>query len=125
MCAAPPRSATIVGRAVPTMVWSRAASNIPSMIVTKTPLRCLPSSTGGAGSAGAGAMSVVVTPQRSHRGPAAACRVTRSGHPGLRADVGFPGVHRLLDGQGDAVVVDTVGQRVRLGPAADPGRGVR
>ncbi|GAA3809509.1 hypothetical protein GCM10022380_28950 [Amycolatopsis tucumanensis] len=29
---APPRSATIVGRAVDTIVWSSAASSIPSMI---------------------------------------------------------------------------------------------
>ncbi|SDP31692.1 hypothetical protein SAMN04487981_12036 [Streptomyces sp. cf386] len=39
MCSAPPRSDTIVGSAVPTIVWSSAASSIPSMIVTKTTLR--------------------------------------------------------------------------------------
>ncbi|GHF72185.1 hypothetical protein GCM10017566_52560 [Amycolatopsis bartoniae] len=37
---APPRSATIVGSAVETMVWSRAASSIPSMIAA-TMVFCL------------------------------------------------------------------------------------
>ena len=36
MCPAPPRSPTIVGSAVDTIVWSRAASSIPSTTVTKT-----------------------------------------------------------------------------------------
>ena len=34
-CSAPPRSPTIVGSAVDTMVWSSAASSIPAMIVPK------------------------------------------------------------------------------------------
>lgn len=64
MCAAPPRSDTIVGRAVPTIVWSRAARSMPSMIVTKTMLRrSRLSSTGGVGASTAGRAesSVVVT----------------------------------------------------------------
>lgn len=63
MCAAPPRSDTIVGRAVPTIVWSRAARSMPSMIVTKTTLRRRLSSTGGADASAAGGTdsSVVVT----------------------------------------------------------------
>src|SRR6478735_7243379 len=50
-CAPPPRSPTMVGRAVETMVWSRAASSIPSMIVPKTRLiwrRLRVGATGGA-----------------------------------------------------------------------------
>src|SRR5689334_6063447 len=74
MCAAPPRSATMVGSAVPTMVWSRAASSIPSMIVTKTMLRRRLSSTGGAAAASTGARSVVVTGRPSHRERVLACR---------------------------------------------------
>jgi hypothetical protein len=35
MCPLPPRSSTMVGSAVDTIVWSSAASSIPSMIVTK------------------------------------------------------------------------------------------
>ncbi|CAM5676116.1 hypothetical protein SSPIM334S_07189 [Streptomyces spiroverticillatus] len=78
MCAAPPRSETIVGRAVPTIVWSRAARRTPSMIVPKTMLRLRPSRTGGTGSAGgavgAGAFSLaVVTFARSHWWGVCAC----------------------------------------------------
>ncbi|GAA2463711.1 hypothetical protein GCM10010289_57170 [Streptomyces violascens] len=65
MWAAPPRSETIVGSAVPTMVWSSAASSIPSMIVPNTMFRCRTSSTGGADT---GAVSLaVVTLAPSHR----------------------------------------------------------
>ncbi len=35
MCPAPPRSPTIVGSAVETIVWSSADSSMPSRIVTK------------------------------------------------------------------------------------------
>lgn len=63
MCAAPPRSDTIVGSAVPTIVWSSAASSMPSTIVAKTMLRRRLSSTGGPGApaAGGAASSVIVT----------------------------------------------------------------
>ena len=37
-CAPPPRSPTMVGSAVETIVWSSAASSMPSMIVPKTRL---------------------------------------------------------------------------------------
>ncbi|MFD1048250.1 hypothetical protein ACFQ1S_23280 [Kibdelosporangium lantanae] len=37
----PPRSLTIVGSAVETMVWSSADSSIPSMIATTTALRAV------------------------------------------------------------------------------------
>lgn len=70
MWAAPPRSATMVGRAVPTMVWSSAASRTPSMIVPKMTLRRRRSSTGGA-VAVAGA---VVTLALSQRATPPACR---------------------------------------------------
>ena len=36
---APPRSPTMVGSAVPTIVWSSAASSMPTATVTKTALR--------------------------------------------------------------------------------------
>jgi hypothetical protein len=36
---APPRSLTMVGSAVATIAWSRAASNMPSMIATTTAFR--------------------------------------------------------------------------------------
>ena len=36
MCSTPPKSPTIVGSAVETIVWSRAASAIPAMIPTNT-----------------------------------------------------------------------------------------
>ena len=35
-CRSPPRSPTIVGRAVATIVWSRAANSIPAMSPRKT-----------------------------------------------------------------------------------------
>lgn len=41
MCPAPPRSPTMVGRAVETMVWSRAESSMPSMTVTNTRFICV------------------------------------------------------------------------------------
>ncbi len=66
MCAAPPRSDTIVGSAVPTIVWSSAASSMPSMIVTKTTLRRRRSSTGGC-AGGCTVSVVVVTRTASHR----------------------------------------------------------
>ena len=47
-CAPPPRSPTMVGSAVDTIVWSSAASSIPSMIVPKTRLICRRLSTGAA-----------------------------------------------------------------------------
>src|SRR3954469_25612321 len=40
MCPAPPRSATIVGRAVATIVWSSAASSMPSTIALKMTFIC-------------------------------------------------------------------------------------
>jgi hypothetical protein len=48
----PLRSQTIVGSAVETMVWSSAASSIPSMITPKTRLMWRRSSIGRGGSAG-------------------------------------------------------------------------
>ena len=46
-CPAPPRSPTIVGSAVATMVWSSAASRRPSRIVPKMTLICRRESSGG------------------------------------------------------------------------------
>ena len=59
MCPAPPRSPTIVGSAVDTMVWSSAESNMPSSTVRNTRFirrRSRPES-----GAGAAATSVAMT----------------------------------------------------------------
>ena len=48
MCSAPPRSPTIVGSAVATIVESRAASRIPPMISAKATLRAPDPSSSGA-----------------------------------------------------------------------------
>ena len=61
-CDPPPRSATMVGRAVETIVWSRAASSIPSMIVPKTRLIWRRVSVGATGSGRATADAIPEPP---------------------------------------------------------------
>src|SRR5262245_9100490 len=58
MWPAPPRSATIVGNAVETMVWSSAASSMPSRIVTNT--RFVRDLLSASGRSSAGAVTVLM-----------------------------------------------------------------
>jgi hypothetical protein len=69
MCPASPRSATTVGSAVETIVWSSAAMSMPSMIATKTRLRRGLPKTGGVGAStsGRGAVSTVLIVRNESR----------------------------------------------------------
>lgn len=66
----------MVGSAVPTMVWSKAASSMPSTMVPKTTFRCRTSSTGGA--EGWASVATVMPPASGPYGPVA-IRFGRSG----------------------------------------------
>lgn len=61
-CPAPPRSPTMVGSAVPTMVWSSAASSIPSSTAPKTALTRPRLRAGGTAAPGVTSAVAVISP---------------------------------------------------------------
>ena len=67
-CSAPPRSPTMVGRAVETMVWSSAASSIPTRIVTNT--RFIRRRSSGSASTGRSSRTAAIRTSRDPSHPA-------------------------------------------------------
>ena len=80
MCSAPPRSPTMVGSAVATIVESRAASRMPPMISAKATLRAPDPSSSGA-SASENSLSTVSTCAHTSHSGAGVARLSTPSPP--------------------------------------------